>query len=349
MYPFFLGMMSESLFILPQRRKQKAPSELDRNDNKRVKRRHVDGVLIFDQQIEEKDKKEEEIETKKVQLISDIEFEYAESEEALEAKRTDAMVAAFLGVQIYLEPVNVRHMTMYVLAQYVNYKLPESEWFNDHITALMTNPVRLNFTSSQGIAYVHSNLSKYTLLMHMMGSPLHKVPSEYFVHKDATELLSCLVHFLEVRNGAFLVKNTFGLRGELELAAFQYNKILSFMYEPSFLIIDSYLIWVNYLLSIPQYRILENFLPQIQNVIKPIAPEKLPWQRLFSLNKGNTNYAEKRQVFEEDMSNLYKALNHEDIDTVKNELTFLWSKKASYVTDQIHIRLDAIANQLYPQ
>jgi len=337
-------MNDTSFFIPPARRKQKASTELSKSE-KRARHHFENGVLIFDEELENKKKQEEE--ARLIESRVDYEFEYAENEEALEAKRTNAMIAAFWACHCYLEPVNVRHLTLYWLPQYVNYKLPEAEWFNDHITRLMTSPIRLEFTSTQGIAYVHSNLSKYTLLMHTCGSPLHKVPSEYFVHKDAVEMLECLCHFLEPRNHCFLVKNTFGLRGELELAAFQYNRILSYFYEPSFLILDSYLIYVHNLLSMARYRSLAHFLPQMKHITKPIHPDHIQWAQLHALDPKNTNYDEKRRVFEEDMLALYNALSHLEIDTVKNELTALWSKKASYVTDQIAIRLGTISEQLY--
>lgn len=81
--------------------------------------------------------------------------------------------------------------------------------------------------------------------------------------------------------------------------------------------------------------------------MKPIEHKSIPWDRLFSLERKNTNYTEKRRVFEEDMNDLYTALNHTEIATIKNELTFIWSKKATYVSDQIYLRLDAIETQLY--
>lgn len=343
-------MIDSDSFFIPKRIKiQKSVEETTNSDehNKQPKRYYKNGVLIFDEEEENKQKKKED-EIRYQQRV-DIEFQDAENKEAFEMKRTNAMVASFWACHIYLEPAIVRHLTVYWLSQYVNYKLPESQWFNDHITRLMINPVRLEFTSSQGIAYVHSNQSKYALLMQVAGSPLHRIPSEYFSHSNVDEMFECLCHLLEFNNQCFLVRNTFGLKGELECAAFQYNRILSYFYEPSFLIIDSYLFWIHELLTMPLYRNTTHFLTQIKNIMKPIHPDNIPWQRLFSLNAENTNYEEKRRVFIEDLSDLYKALDHPDIETVKNELTFLWSKKASYVTDQIPIRQNAIKAQLYPE
>ena len=346
-------MIDSDNFFIPRRIKTPAKSEEQKklllidNGEKQARRYYDNGVLIFDMEEENKLKKKEE--EARYERRVDIEFQDAENQEEFEVKRTNAMVAAFWGCHIYLEPVNVRYLTIYWLSQYVNYKLPEQHWFNDHITSLMINPVRFELTSSQGIAYVHSNSSKYALMMHVAGSPLHRVPSEYFAHANVDEMFECLCHLLEFKNECFLVRHTFGLKAELELAAFKHNRILSYFYEPSFLIIDSYLFWVHELLTMPLYRNKTNFLTQIKNIMKPIHPENIPWERLYSLNTENTNYEEKRSVFTQDLDALYKALDHPEIETVTNELTFLWSQKASYVTDQIIIRQEAIKTQLYPE
>lgn len=332
-------MSESSSFFIPRRIKQKATSEL-KVAPKRAKYHH--GVLIFDE--EEERHKEAKLEA----VPGDLGFSFAENSEALERKRTNGMVSAFWACHLYLEPVNVMHLTLYWLSEYVNYKLPESEWFSDHIRQLINSPIRFELTSSQGIAYVHTNLSKYSLLMYVCGSPLHQIPSEYFVHQDAVEMLECLCHFLEPSNQCFLVKNTFSLKAELELAAFQYNRILSYFYEPSFLIITSYLVYLHYLLSMPQYNTLSHFLPQIKHIMKPISPERIKHESLLSLNRENTNYEEKKQVFLQDLADLYNALAHLDIETVKNQVISLWSKKASYATDQIYLRLTEIRGQLYP-
>lgn len=333
--------MTPDSFVVPPRRKQKAETDLKQGNEKRVKKRHYEGGVLF---FDEKEEKKEEMVRERV----DIEFEYSESPEALEAKKLNALKTGMLAARLYLEPANVMYLTKYWISQYVNYKLDELDWFNDHITNIMINPIRFQLTSTQGIAYVHSNLSKYSLLMHICGSALHNIPSEYFIYKECcSEIFELLCHFLEPSNQCFLVKNTFGLKGELELAAFQYNRILSYFYEPSFIIVTSYLVWVHYLLSIPRYRNLTHFLPQIRHIMKPIQHKSIPWHRLFSLEAQNTNYDEKRRVFEQDMNDLYAALDHTEIATIKNELTFIWSKKASYVSDQIYVRLDAIETQLY--
>ena len=330
--------MQESFFI-PQR-KRKVSDAVVTEKTKKPRCHYVDGVLIFDEQTSR-----HEVSTTTTE--PDIDFAYAPSLDALEKKKENAVKSALWAINMYLEPDNVMHSTIYWLWQYVNYKLPESAWFNDHIQGLMTNPVQLSMTSSQGIAHIHAKLPKYTLLLHVAGSNLHKIPSEYFVHKDCVQILECLAHLLEPSNECFLTRNTFGLKGEVELTTFQYNRILSYFYEPSFLIITSYLVYVHQLLALPNGTQLSSFLPRIKNITKPIHHKQIPWDRLLCLNKANSNYAEKRAVFEQDLIDLKHELSHLQVVQVVDGLTALWSKKATYVTDQIDKRFNAIYTQIY--
>lgn len=279
----------------------------------------------------------------------DIEFVYAESREALEKKKENALVSAVWAIEMYMEPVNVMHTCMYWLSQYANYKVPESQWFNDLIEGLMYQPVRFSLSASQGFAHAESKHAKYVLLMHLAGSALHKIPDEYFIQRDCIEVMECLAHFLVPTNKCFLTTNTFELKGEVTLATFQYNRVLSYFYEPSFLIITAYMLYVHYLCSLaPREANSSSFMPHIKNIMKPITHKHIQWDTLLSLDTKNTNYAEKRHVFEQDLTELSLALQHIEIAQIKDNLATLWAKKATYLTDLIPQRFESIYNQLYP-
>lgn len=333
--------MQDSFFIT-QRKRKITPSKAEE-----AKKRHChyeDGVLIFDKELAPTAATPSMSSSVEA---SDIEVVYAASREGLEKKKDNVVATAKWAINLYLEPANVMRATSYWLSQYVNYKLPEAEWFNDHIQGLMMSPVRLSLSSSKGIPHIHARLPKNTLLMHFSGSNLHKIPSEYFVHQDCEQILECLRYFIEPVNECFLTRNTFGLKGELELSTFQYNRILSYFYEPSFFIFTSYLFYIHYLLTLPQGKQLSSFLPRVKNIMKPIEHKRVAWDNLLCLDRANTNYAEKRQIFEQDLIELSQALNHLEVDQVLDQVTALWSKKATYVTDQIDIRYNAICDQLY--
>lgn len=345
-------MQTETFFIPSRKRKASeqlsSPPVLTEDGQKKKKKSHYHydgGVLIFDdKKADEKKGKEEE------GTDCDVDIVFARSTEEMTQKKKDATVAMRWAADMYLEPVNVMHCVFYWLSQYVNYNLPESQWFNDHIRGLMESPIDLTLSSSQGIAHIHTKLPKYTLLIRMAGSNLHKLPYEYFVqryHEDCVKILESTDYFLKNSKRCFLTRNTFGLKGELDLATFQHNKILSYFYEPSFHVITSYLIYVHLLLRLPHGRQLASFLPRIKHIRKPIENKRIQWDKVLSLNKENSNYAEKRAVFEQDLIELVQALSHLEVDKVVDEVTALWSKKATYVTDLIEVRRDAIDSQLY--
>lgn len=275
----------------------------------------------------------------------DIEFVYAESREALEKKKENALVSAVWAIEMYMEPVNVMHTCMYWLSQYANYKVPESQWFNDLIDGLIHEPIRFSLNASQGFAHAESKHAKYVLLVHLAGSTLHKIPDEYYIQRDCVQVMECVAHFLLPTNKCFLTTNTFELKGEVELATFQYNRILSYFYEPSFLIITAYMLYVHYLCSLaPREANSSSFLPHIKNIMKPITHCGTP----FSLDTKNTNYQEKCQTFEQDLTELSLALQSIEICQIKDNLATLWAKKATYLTDLIPHRFEAIYRQLYP-
>lgn len=281
---------------------------------------------------------------------SDVEFVYAESAQALERNKDNALVSAVWAVAMYMEPENVMHCCMYWIAQYANYKEPESQWFNDLIRGVMYQPIRLSMSANQGIAHTESKQYKYTLLMHVAGSSLHKIPDEYFIHRDCLQLMECHEHFLTPANKCFLTTNTFELNGEVNLATFQYNRVLSYFYEPSFFIITAYMLYVHYLASLAPHGVAApsaSFLPIIKTIMRPIKHKHVAWDMLLSMDRANSNYVEKRRVFEQDLEELHQALNHLEMDRIKDELAALWSKKATYVTDLINERFSAIYTQLY--
>lgn len=302
------------------------------------------GMLIIDEALKKT------TDTKQEAKKNDVGVMCAESTEALERNKDNALVSAVWAVEMYMEPKNVMHCCMYWISQYANYKEPESQWFNDLIGGIMYQPLRLSINANQGFAHTESKQSKYTLLMHIAGSSLHKIPDEYFILHDCLQLMECHEHFLSPANKCFLTTNTFELNGEVTLATFQYNSVLSYFYEPSFFIITAYLLYVHYLASLAPHGVAipsASFLPFIKTIMRPIKRSNVAWHLVLSLDETNSNYTEKRRVFEQDLMELHQALSHLEMDRIKDELASLWSKKATYVTDMINERFDAIYTQLY--
>jgi hypothetical protein len=330
-------------FFIPRRKKRPISENLNiTSSGKRFKYNDESGVLIIDESNQEK---ESAVVVSKIQR-QDFESELVQSVEEWQRKKENVEVTVLLACKLYLDPETVMTTVLYWLSLYVDYSKRQSEWFNSLITGLLEQPVRLDLSSSQGIAHTYSKIPKYTLLMHFAGTNLHKVPSQYFYLHDNAAVLESLAYLIRPENDSFLVKNSFGLKGEIELAAFRYNSVLSYFYEPSFLIITSYLLFVHYLFNLTHGRSLSDFLPTLKIIRKPLKSKRLNFDRLLCLDHNNSNYEEKRAMMERDLQELALILTETDMKKLLDDLTRLWSKKASYVDEQKVIRRDLIYSQL---
>jgi hypothetical protein len=279
---------------------------------------------------------------------SDIANEFVTNSEAVESKRDNVKVACELAIQLYLEPVNVMSHVLYWLSKYSNYKKPEKFWFNDYIRNLIKYPVQLSFTSSRGIPHVHHTLPKYTLLMKFAGGDLHKVMTEFYVANEREMILECFNYITTPENACFRAKNTFGLRGEIEISEFLYDRVLSFFYEPSFYIITSYLIYVNYMLSsLTCGRDPSDYTKQLMIIRAPLVDYDIEY--VGALNKNNSNYESKVHDFKTDLFRLNEILKLDDHKAMKDELHLLFSQKATFVCQEMDIRYNHIYSQLYSQ
>lgn len=279
---------------------------------------------------------------------SDIVNEFVHNGEAVESKRDNVKVACELAIHLYLEPVNVMSHVLYWLSKYSNYKKPEKFWFNDYIRKLIRYPIQLSFTSSRGIPHVHHTLPKYALLMKFAGGDLHKITTEFYVSNEKALILECLNYITTPENACFCAKNTFGLRGEIEISEFVYDRVMSFFYEPSFYIIVSYLIYVNYMLSsLTCGRDPSDYTKQLALIRAPLVDYDIEY--VGALNKNNSNYESKVRDFKMDLFRLNEILKLEDQKTMKDELLLLYSQKATFACEEMDVRYNHIHSQLYGQ
>lgn len=323
----------------------------DVDDEKRIEPRKK--TKFFNKEEEEEECfliKRPKIQENQIQFSakSDIVNEFVLNSEAVESKRDNVKVACELAIHLYLEPVNVMSHVLYWLSKYSNYKKPEKFWFNDYIRNIIKYPVQLSFTSSRGIPHVHHTLPKYALLMNFAGGDLHKVTTEFYVSNEKALILECLNYITSPENACFLAKNTFGLRGEIEISEFVYDSVMSFFYEPSFYIIASYLIYVNYMLSsLNSGRDPSDYTKQLALIRAPLVDYDIEY--VGSLNKNNSNYESKVADFKTDLFILNKILKLEDHKTMKDELALLFSQKATFACQEMDVRYNHIYSQIYGQ
>lgn len=277
----------------------------------------------------------------------DVDFGYTvKGGPSKEERRDHMLVTSLMAVNLYLTPTTVMYNVVYWLSQYVNYTKPESLWFNDHIEKLIEYPVNFSINTTHGLPRLHARVARHTLLLHFAGHELHKMPGDYFDEKGNTDLFECLDYFVNRTPHHFLVRNTFGIKGEVELDSFVYNRLLAYFYEPSFLILTSYQVYLHYLFHLSGGRTLNDFLPSIALIAKPLDEKCLDASLTLSLDKRNSNYASKRETFLADMRALREILALNDVKQIEDQIELLWSRKASEVTEMAHIRYGEIYSQL---
>lgn len=281
-------------------------------------------------------------------VYRDVDFGYKVTGGASIAEKRDHMtITSLMAINLYLSPKNVMQIVMYWLSQYVNYKKPESLWFNDHITKLMRYPINFSLNTTHGLPRLHARIARHTMLLHFAGHELHKMPCEYFDAKGNSDLFECLDYFVNRVHHIFLVRDTYGLKGEVSLDGFLYNRLLGYFYEPSFLIITSYQVYLHYLFHLSGGRTLNDFLPSITLIAKPLEEKMLEESLILSLDKQNSNYETKRATFLADMRALREILALHEVKHIEDQIELLWSRKASEVTELARTRYEEIYSQIH--
>ena len=282
-----------------------------------------------------------------VQLIgSDIPCEQVSHISELEGKKENVLVTAYFAINLFLNPHTVYSTTLYWISQYVNYKKStQLHWFTDHITKLMKYPVDFNMTATRGVSDFHSKEVKYNLLIHTIGSSLHKIPCEYFIIQSNESLVRSIQYLINPVNACFLTNQHMGLKGELEVASFVYNDVMNFLYEPSFFIITSYLIYTYQLFYATGGRDILDYMPILDVVIGPL---RLGF-KIGCLSPQSTNYENKMSLFLSDMKALLEVYesNAYDQEAIISGLKKLWCQKATYCHTVVPERYLALHKQIY--
>lgn len=290
------------------------------------------------------------IDDRKIPVVSpsgkDIEYEYVSHISELECKKENALVASFLAMNLLLNPRNVFSTSLYWISQYVNYEEKNQiHWFTDHIYKLLKHPVDFNLTSTRGISDFHSKEVKHNILLHTIGSDLHKIPTEYFIVQSNESLLRCLIYLIDPTKECFLINRSHGLKGELELSSFVYNRVMNFFYEPSFFIITSYLIYCCQLFYNSNGKDIVDYMPILDEIVEPL---KLEFE-IGCLSERNTNYERKRVDLLSDMKALSDIFrdNAYDTEAIIRELGKLWEERATHCFRIANVRYLELHKQLY--
>ena len=276
----------------------------------------------------------------------DIECEALPNSKELERKKENVTVTCYLAMSLYMHSKYVLATALYWVSQYVNYsKRSELAWFTDHIERLLREPATLAVTSSSALANHHSNHLKHTVLLRFAGSEMHAVANEYFLALKNQLLTESLLHLCQPDNAAFMVYRLHGLKAELELDCFRYDRVLNYFYEPGFFVLSSYYWYVRYLFHQSGGRDMSDFAPVLTRIAAPLR--HLPSDPTC-LCPANSNYAQKKAALVRDMAALYEILERgESPEEIEARVELLWREKAEHCDAAQGERFMHIHNQLY--
>lgn len=269
---------------------------------------------------------------------------FAESESALIEKQQNCLQSALLAMELYLSPKTVLLTALYWLSQYVNCDIPATDWFNSLVQDLLRHPIRLSLTGSEGTNENELPLKlQHFLLLHFAGSPLHKIPSEYFTTRGNGNFADAMAHLTEPDNGCFLARNSFGLHGEVEARCFLYDRLLAHFYEPSFHVLTLYMVYVTMLRHMSGARVDQDWLPAVAHATTPLKWALGAREEVQALNVNNANYEEKWRLFHSDLQSLLSALESDgERQDLPLKLEQLWLEKVIFLEEEKWRRLEQI-------
>jgi hypothetical protein len=192
----------------------------------------------------------------------------------------------------------------------------------------------------------------YPLVIHFAGSDKRKIPLEYYkclnVLNNANNgmLIHAVKYFMEPSLQCFLNRNSDDLRGGIDLQSFIYDGILDYFYEPSFIIITAYNIFLKMLLFTTGGHSLSDFLPRLFHALKAIEYHYIDWDNVKCLYKNGIEYESRLEILKTDIVKLYNTLHTDDMKKALDDVEALWLEKATWVCDEKVRRTQYVLSQL---
>jgi len=237
-----------------------------------------------------------------------------------------------LASQLFLWPENVLHICTYWVSQYSNYRLVgnEKECFNELIAGLLQRPPRLYLCQYQGVTQQLYNVLRCQGIIQFAGAETHRIPLEYLARGQMPAFFTGLSVIERPENDCFLIRNTDGLDGELELNSFVHNEVLERMWEPSFLVIVCFRI---HLLALRNATCSETVTDWLQRHIYSLRAINEESRALIKCSD-----MEKLARTRRDLEILHTILNTTDFERAAASVEQLYMEKATYCYGEIMSR-----------
>lgn len=285
--------------------------------------------------VSKKSKREEEEEEEEKHLV--ISIMPLTSELTIVTENDNIIVSTLLGVNLFIHPPTVLAISIYLVAHYTNNKLPPIKWMPDMIRGILQNPISIYYTCYKGMPSNKSMSRSYITCLRLIGSDLHQIPFEFFrVQPQMDSLLECLSYTVDPDNSCFLRYNPDGIRGELIIENFRYNNILMTLFDPVFLIVSCYFVFLNRLFHHMTTIPINEKRNIIREIIKPLT-EETDDHPLYSfvircIGDGRES-KERIEMIKKELNTLYMIMLDNNYDKIYREIKEFWSERASKSSD----------------
>lgn len=280
------------------------------------------------------DEKKEELALQRQRCIDVI-----SSALSIDQSNENIVLVCDLAASFYLEPHYVLLHVNYWLTHYTDYFLPEKDWFNDMIKNLLNESPKLKATSGEIVSSANKRHMRLQIMVRFIGTERFYIPLEYYTSNQYFALPCRLGLLFETGRRCFSSRTADSLDGNITLSAFNYDMIMAYFYEPSFMIISAYLFHLIALLKTTEGQVQSDYLPRHIYSLEAIKYDNIDWDKVCVHNENN-NYALER--LQQDLQRLYQILYVTNLEQAASNLQKLWEEKASGMKQMIHERKQII-------
>lgn len=257
---------------------------------------------------------------------------------SLDKSNENIRMVCKLAKLCYMEPITVQVTVNYWMTHYTDYFIQEKDWFNQMIANLLYEVPVLRKTAIPMTIVPNKRLVRSNTMVCFAGTDKMYIPlQEYLDHCRLDLALNINAAYLklpfllsvlsETERRSFRMRNTDTLEGDICLSAFNYDNIMGYFYEPSFLIITAYVFHLIALTKTTEGCATSDFLPRHVHSLSAIQFDNIEWHRVSVNNNSNDSASLERLQY--DLQRLYDILYTTDLNKALCDIDQLWHEKAT--------------------
>lgn len=249
-----------------------------------------------------------------------------------------------LATSCYLNPKTVLITVNYWLTHYTDYFTQEKDWFNQMITSLLQEGPLVRATAGEMTASANKRHMRLQLMIRFAGTDKFYIPLEYYTNEQQFSLPYRFCCLFDTERRCFRTRTTDSLEGNITLSSFNYDAIMTYFYEPSFLIMTAYLLHLMSLVHNTEGQAQSDYLPRYMHSLEAINPNHIDWEKVRFTDSTICPAIEK---LPNEIRRLYDALYVTNLDQALINIKHLWEEKASTLESIAYERTKMIHNRFF--